>query len=350
MNFQGELLSWYNTHKRDLPWRSTRDPYLVWLSEVMLQQTRVSQGLGYYNRFIETFPTLHSLAAASEQQVLRLWQGLGYYSRARNMHHTARELLNIHGGHFPATAKELEKLRGIGHYTAAAIASICFGEATAVLDGNVARVLARLTAFNQPVDSPAGIKTLRTFANQLIDPDNPADYNQAMMELGALVCTPGNPSCAECPVSSHCLAFQQRNVASFPIKMGKKPPLKISFFYLVICYQVSDTDYIVLRKRSGEGIWKNMYDFPAIESRVELSEEEIFGHFSQLLQTTGTTFVFGNMSPAYTHQLTHRTITAKFLTAICSSKPVLSSDLEAVPVNALSQYPLPRLIEHYLQR
>ncbi len=251
MTLTESLLHWYNQNKRPLPWRETRDPYKIWLSEVILQQTRVAQGMDYYHRFLQAFPDVQSLAGADEQEVLKLWQGLGYYSRARNMHYTAREIIADHNGFFPKTAAGLKKLKGIGDYTSAAIASICFDEPTAVLDGNVARVISRLYAIETPVDTGKGRILLTDLANNLMDNSHPGTFNQAIMELGAMVCTPQSPGCNNCPLAFACEALKRNETGRFPVKTPKKPPTARHLNYLVISFKKKEKEFIVMRKRSG---------------------------------------------------------------------------------------------------
>ncbi|HYG19647.1 MAG TPA: A/G-specific adenine glycosylase, partial [Ohtaekwangia sp.] len=233
--FPDKVVEWYDQNKRDLPWRQTRDPYKVWLSEVILQQTRVSQGLPYYLKFIEQYPDVHALAAASEQEVLRCWQGLGYYTRARNLHKCAKQVASAHRGIFPTSFAELKTLPGIGDYTAAAIASISFGEQVAVVDGNVFRVLARIFGIDKPINSPEGKNHFSTLANALISKHPQPDiYNQAVMEFGALHCVPKNPLCDSCPFKGICVAAMQELQHALPVKLKAKPVRKRYFNYFVI--------------------------------------------------------------------------------------------------------------------
>ena len=221
MSFSNTLIYWYLQNKRDLPWRKTKNPYFIWLSEIILQQTRVNQGLDYYNKFITSFPTVFELAEASEESVLKLWQGLGYYSRARNLHYSARYIVNELNGIFPKSYNELLKLKGVGDYTASAIASICFNEPTAVVDGNVYRVLARYFGLNTTINSTKGIKEFKELAQQLIPTEKPDIYNQAIMEFGAVQCKPQNPDCNVCPLNTSCVALQKDQVTAFPVKEKK---------------------------------------------------------------------------------------------------------------------------------
>lgn len=251
------LREWYDTHKRALPWRTHPDPYRVWLSEIILQQTRVTQGLAYYEKFVATYPTLAELAAAREEEVLLLWQGLGYYSRGRNLLRCAREVMASHHGSFPRSARELQRLPGVGPYTAAAIASICFGERVATVDGNVYRVLARLSGTAADIATPAGKKLFARMAEALVPEKEPGIHNQAMMEFGALHCTPQRPKCATCPLQTFCQAFASGRVSQLPVKARRKPLVERSMPYLIIHHAGG----LFLRKRTGDDIWKGLYDF-----------------------------------------------------------------------------------------
>ncbi|HET8808815.1 MAG TPA: A/G-specific adenine glycosylase, partial [Flavobacteriaceae bacterium] len=270
MNFSEKLIDWYLPQKRELPWRNTVDPYKIWLSEIMLQQTRVAQGLPYYEVFLENFPAVFDLAKASEEKVLKLWQGLGYYSRARNMHFTAKYIAEEKNGEFPKTASGLLKLKGIGDYTAAAIASICFGEPVPVVDGNVYRALSRIFGIETPIDSTLGKKEFKQLAHQLIDPKKPAEHNQALMEFGALQCKPKNPLCETCPFQNSCMALQLGKIEKLPVKTKKIKTTLRHFNYLVF---VSKNKQTLLQQRTGKGIWQNLYEFPLLESEKEETRE-----------------------------------------------------------------------------
>lgn len=263
MKFHNKLIDWYLVNARDLPWRKTQDPYPIWLSEIMLQQTRISQGLPYFFKFIEEFPTVFHLANASEDQVLKLWQGLGYYSRARNLHSTAKHVAYNLNGIFPSTYKELKTLKGVGDYTASAIASFCYREPVAVVDGNVYRVLSRFFGIDTPINSTEGIKEFKTLAQKLLDKKQPHIYNQAIMEFGALQCSPKSPDCNSCPLQTNCVAFQQDLISSLPRKLKKTKVQEKFYNYLVI---VDSRENVLIEKRTGNGIWKNLYQFPLIES------------------------------------------------------------------------------------
>ena len=342
------LLQWYSQNKRSLPWRETRDPYKIWLSEVILQQTRVAQGTGYYHRFLVAFPDVRSLAEADEQDVLKLWQGLGYYSRARNMHHTAKEVVEKHNGIFPDSSAGLKKLKGIGDYTAAAIASICFDEPTAVLDGNVARVISRLYAINEPVDTNIGRKIITDLANSLLDTNHPGTFNQAVMELGALVCTPKSPSCNTCPLSFACEALKNKKIENFPVKTPKKTPTLRHLNYLVISFMKNNEEFILMRKRTGNDIWKNMYDFPCIETENASDTADVLESCVKSGLFDGFPFVVKHVSDEYFHQLSHRRLLARFIRIEMQGMPMLHDDITFVKEDQIAELPLPRLIDRYI--
>ncbi|NEU69014.1 A/G-specific adenine glycosylase [Spirosoma agri] len=257
------LERWYEYHKRDLPWRHTRDPYYIWLSEVILQQTRVAQGKPYYERFVSTYPTIHDMARADERELLRLWQGLGYYSRARNLHQTARYVTDQLDGKFPDTYHDLLKMKGIGVYTAAAVASFAFGERVPVVDGNVYRVLARMFGIQEDITTTGAKKTFAALATRLIQrADDPATYNQSIMEFGAIQCTPVAPDCLLCPVQQHCVAYLTGQQHRLPVKAKKAPVRDRYFQYLVF----RNNDRIAMRERTDRDIWQNLYDFYLLET------------------------------------------------------------------------------------
>ena len=328
-----KLVTWYSTAQRILPWRGTADPYKVWLSEIILQQTRVVQGLPYYERFITHFPTVIALAQAPEEQVMKLWQGLGYYSRAKNLHQTAQYIATELGGEFPKTYKELIKLKGIGDYTASAIASFCYNEPCAVVDGNVYRVLSRLFGISTPINSTEGAKAFRSLAYQLLDTKEPGTYNQALMEFGALVCTPQAAGCSDCIFQSHCWAYQHQEVGALPVKLKKISVKKRYFNYLV---WISADKKTLLQKREGKDIWHGLYEFPLIESESPLSGVEL----SAFLAAEGSHWepVLYNQSPVI-HKLTHQHIYTSFWVIMTPELPdnaVLISDVVAYPVSALT--------------
>ena len=348
MNELQEILArWFNANKRELPWRDTPSPYYVWLSEVILQQTRVSQGLDYFNRFVQRWPTLADLAKASEEEVLKQWQGLGYYSRARNLHRCARQVMELHGGTFPKEWEKLKKLQGIGGYTAAAIASIAFNQPHAVVDGNVYRVLARLFDIETPINSNDGTKTFAELADTLLDRQHPGRHNQALMEFGALHCVPKSPDCLHCPLQAFCLAFEHHTVSERPVKLQKTKVRTRFLNYLVIKDKQKN---LYLRKRQGNDIWRNLYDFPCVESDRTLSIEEVVAcpEFKEIIPQK--TFQISHVTPPLTHKLTHQTLIATFIEIKISDflPPSQKNNILLVPENELGNYPIPKLIDNYL--
>ncbi|MGE0637819.1 MAG: A/G-specific adenine glycosylase [Bacteroidia bacterium] len=342
--FGKTLIKWYNVHKRHLPWRNTNDPYLIWLSEIILQQTRVDQGMPYYLAFAENFPDVKSLAKAEENKVLKLWQGLGYYSRARNLHTTAKQVTELHKGKFPADHNELLKLKGIGAYTAAAIASLAFELPHAVVDGNVYRLLSRYFGIKDAIDSTEGKKKFSTLANQLIDEKNPGTYNQAVMEFGAIQCKPVNPDCSVCPLQHSCYAFAEKQIDKLPVK-AKKTAVRARYFnYLVIQYK----NTVYLNQRTGKDIWKGLYDFPLIETKEKLSENEILNtpEFKTLLEKNK--IHVRSVSKSYKHILSHQHLHARFI-ELEIEKPLKNKNLIKANLNELENYALPRLVELYIQ-
>ncbi|MBT8245778.1 MAG: A/G-specific adenine glycosylase [Winogradskyella sp.] len=343
MNFTNNIINWYSDNKRDLPWRHTTNPYFIWLSEIILQQTQVKQGLPYYLSFVKTFPTVFDLAKSDEQDVLKLWQGLGYYSRARNLHYTAKYIANDLDGKFPNTYTELIKLKGIGDYTASAIASIAFGETTAVVDGNVYRVLSRFFGIDTPINSTKGIKEFKVLASELIDKKRPAVFNQAIMEFGAQQCKPKNPYCILCLLQSACVAFQKNKISELPIKLKKTKVRNRYFNYLVFIDSKKNT---LLQKRTQKGIWQNLYQFPLIESENSLSikEFEKLSNETELLK--GRTFDYSLYNEAdVIHKLSHQHLHTKFW--------IINSyeDLKAGISNSkLQDYPVPALIHDFISK
>ena len=276
--FRTILLAWYDAHQRDLPWRRTTDPYRIWISEVILQQTRVKQGLGYYERFIERFPDVHALASAPGDEVMRYWQGLGYYSRARNLHTGAKQIVDNFNGVFPADYADIRSIRGVGEYTAAAIASFSFRLPYAVVDGNVYRVLSRLLGIDEPIDTTSGKKYFARMADELLDQTAPDRYNQAIMEFGALQCVPVSPDCSVCPLMESCAAFAAGRVSELPVKIGKTRVRSRWFNYFMIRYASKTW----IRRREEGDIWSHLYEFPLLETDhsvnwAQLIETDLYG-------------------------------------------------------------------------
>lgn len=344
MTFQNELINWYNQNKRDLPWRHTNDAYTIWLSEIILQQTRVEQGLPYFNKFLENFPKVSDFANASESKVLKLWQGLGYYSRGRNMHATAQIVMSDFNGVFPTLHDDLIKLKGIGEYTAAAISSFSSGEARAVVDGNVFRVLSRYFGIDTPINSPAGKRQFFQLANELMFKEDPALYNQAIMEFGAMQCKPKSPACEICPLNQTCYALNNNLVKVLPVKIGKAEK-KHRFFNYLICTQ---GDEILVRERQAGDIWQHLYDFPLIETPelpswmdadFDLKVKEFFG-----LDTLFTLISYKK------HILTHQIIHIQFFALknyiFNFSK---QKELNWVSLSKLDELPQPKVIHDFLE-
>lgn len=344
--FSNQLISWYLQHKRSLPWRETTDPYRIWLSEILLQQTRVAQGLPYYMAFLDAFPSVFDLAKAPEKDVLKLWQGLGYYSRARNLHHSAKYIVTELGGKFPTTYSEILKLKGVGDYTASAIASICFNEPTPVVDGNVYRVLSRIFAIATPINSSEGTKEFKHLAGKLIDPKNPATHNQAIMEFGAVQCKPVKPACHICPFATSCKAFEQGRIPELPIKLKKNKIRTRHFNYLVF---ISEDGKTILQHRTGKGIWQHLYEFPLIETEKEETAES-FVENSELQKLIEKLEIHLFDEKPKKHVLSHQKLFAKFWIVPCKEFPIskFSKKPEIVPIDELGTFPVPVLLEKFI--
>ena len=341
MSFSEELISWYNKNKRELPWRNTRDPYKIWLSEIILQQTKVQQGLPYYNLFINEFPTVHHLANAPEDKVLKAWQGLGYYSRARNLQYTAKMICNEYNGIFPNNYKDILSLKGVGTYTAAAISSFAFNLNYAVLDGNVIRVLSRVFGLDTFFDTGKGKKEFQELADLKLPRDNAYAHNQAIMEFGALVCTPRKPACFNCVFKDSCFAKNQSLVESLPKKSLKTKVRDRYLFYLVI--ENTDSIYFIKKK---QGIWSGLYEFPLIEfSSMKTNNQVIISKEFQSFFSKKE-FVVNKISPLITHKLSHQKLHVKFVHINCNSK--LSTSFKKVSFSQINDLPVSRLIDKYL--
>ena len=336
MIFEEEITRWYKLNKRDLPWRKTRDPYLIWLSEIILQQTRVNQGLSYYEKFSEKYPTVQDLANEKEDEVLKLWQGLGYYSRARNMHFTAKYIVENLNGKFPSSYDEILKLKGVGEYTAAAVASFSFNEKKAVLDGNVFRLLSRYFGIHLPIDSSAGKKEFKSLANDLILEKEPGTYNQAIMEYGALVCTPKVPGCKSCRLSINCEALSKNEVDILPLK-SKKINKRDRFFNFLV---ITDGESAYLQQRLEKDIWIRLFQFPLLETEQEISSIEN----NPLIDSK---HYLVNVSD-HKHLLSHQTIYAKFWLFKSETALPKSSKFKIVSISEIHNYAVPKLIENYL--
>jgi len=343
MIFADILINWYSIHKRDLPWRKTKNPYLIWLSEIILQQTQIKQGQPYYEAFVSKFPTVNALANAKELEVLKLWQGLGYYSRARNLHFSAKYISNELLGQFPKTHKELIALKGIGDYTASAIASICYNQATAVVDGNVYRVLSRYFNIDTPINSTKGIKEFKTLAQQLLPKTNIGDYNQAIMEFGALQCKPANPNCNECPLQNGCKAHALDKINRLPVKLKKTKVSKKYFNFLVF---LSNDGKTILEQRTKKGIWQNLYQFPLIESKKSLTKNGLISHLKVKPLLNGNVYELSLYNDTdIVHKLSHQHLHTKFWIIETRTLPK-----ESTPIAEIRQYAVPILIGNFIEQ
>ena len=314
MDFTSRLLQWYQFNQREFPWRNSGDPYKIWLSEIILQQTRVVQGMVYYYRFLDKFPTIQHLANSSEDQVLSLWQGLGYYSRARNLHATAKEIVFEHNGNFPTRVDELLKLKGIGPYTAAAIASMAFDSPVAAVDGNVLRVISRFYAIEEPVDNPLIHKEIKRSAQLLLDESNPGEFNQALMDFGAMVCKPSRPLCNDCPFFIDCLARIKNKQEQIPRKKGKIKVKKRFFHFLYLFHRENNEYLFFIEKREKEDIWKNLFQLPLVETNSNIINNEILIQhplMEKLFKDRHDICIQEDIA-FFTHKLTHQHIQAFF--------------------------------------
>ena len=343
LDIGNKLINWYRENKRELPWRNTTDPYKIWLSEIILQQTRVQQGLPYYEKFTNQFPTINDLADASEQDVLLLWQGLGYYSRARNMHYTAKMIVDKYNGNFPENHNEILALKGVGEYTAAAIASFAFDKAYPVLDGNVFRFISRLFGIEKPIDTSTGKKEITKALDLIFNTQKPALFNQAIMEFGATHCTPKKPKCDTCIFNMQCEALGSKKVMSIPVKKGKTKILKVNHTYM--CFIHDNKTYI--EKRTA-GIWKNLYQFPLIEE--DIKTDGITKIVNRYLKTPSK-FKISDVFDS-THILSHRKIQASFFTIHLDTSPIfLKNNIFEIPLADLTtRYPVSILTQNYLKR
>ena len=339
--FSTTLLDWYQANKRELPWRNTREAYYIWLSEIILQQTRVAQGLPYYKSFTESFPTINELAKADEQEVLKLWQGLGYYSRARNLHQTAQHIVSELNGQFPTTYTDLLQLKGVGEYTAAAIASFSYDEAVAVVDGNVYRVLSRYFGITTDINSNGAKKEFTALANSLLPKNNAAMFNQAIMEFGALQCVPKSPNCSDCVFNDSCYALQKQQVEILPIKTKKTKVSNRYFNYIVF---VDPQEQTIIQQRTEKGIWQNLYEFPLIETNKELSYEEITEKIkSDFSRKTIKNITYYNEEQII-HKLSHQKLHIRFYRVSLSKK--IS---EGISLEKLKNYPFPIVIFNFIK-
>lgn len=327
MSFVVTLLAWYEEHKRDLPWRGERDPYKIWVSEIILQQTRVQQGWNYYLRFMATFPNLKALSEASEEQVLKVWQGLGYYTRARNMHSAAKQVMNKFAGIFPDKYEDIRKLKGVGDYTAAAIASIAFRLPYPAVDGNALRIICRIFGIFDDITLPATRVKIMDICNQLIDRHDPGRFNQAVMEFGALHCTPRNPHCKDCPFQCECYACKHNAAAILPIRRSPAAKRERYFHYMFYIFN----NQTIIEKRKCRDIWHNLYQFPLIET--DSSEKRPYPIAPTL-----------HIKEVLTHQIIH----AFFYVSVVKECPDTSFMQQAVEIARLQDYPMPKIMTQFL--
>jgi len=343
LEFSNKILNWYFQEKRELPWRNSSDPYRIWISEIILQQTRIEQGTSYYIRFIGRYPTVYSLAGSTEDEVLKLWQGLGYYSRARNLFLGAQQIVNDYHGKFPTHSSDWKKIKGIGDYAAAAIASIAFNEPVVAIDGNVYRVLSRVFGINAPIDTTFGKKLFSELANGLMDKNNPGDYNQAVMEFGALLCKP-KPLCANCPFLNQCIAYRSQTIATLPVKSKKTKQRNRFFYYLFI----EQDNAIFFKKREENDIWKNLYDFPLIESSEKKSIEDITKTTTWLTFFENATIEIRDVSKEEIHLLTHQKIYVQFVHLKLKTEKFLPTNFIKMDKRNIFELAVPKIIENFL--
>lgn len=343
LNFSNTIEKWYQEYKRELPWRESADPYVIWISEIILQQTRVVQGYDYFMRFMKRFPDVATLAQADEDEVMKYWQGLGYYSRARNLHAAAKSM----NGVFPKTYPEVRALKGVGDYTAAAICSFAYNMPYAVVDGNVYRVLSRYLGIDTPIDSTEGKKLFAAVADELLDKKNPALYNQAIMDFGAIQCSPQSPNCMFCPLASGCSALAGGMVAQLPVKQHKTKTTNRYFNYIYVRMGA----YTLINKRTGNDIWKNLFEFPLIETPEAVSEEE-FPALPELraMFAEGETPIIGLVCRDVKHVLSHRVIYANFYMVDLPENSQSFTSYQKIKADELEQYAVSRLVHAFIEK
>lgn len=344
MNFSQEIIDWYGLNKRDLPWRKTKNPYKIWLSEIILQQTKVAQGLPYYQKFCQTFPDVQKLANAKEEEVLKLWQGLGYYSRARNLHFASKQIINSFKGKFPDNYKDIISLKGVGEYTAAAIASFAYKLPHAVVDGNVFRLLSRFYGIDTAINSSSGKKIFSELAQTVLDKTKADTNNQAIMEFGALMCKPKDPDCNNCPLQEGCKAFQNNEIDKLPVKIKKGKQKKLYFEYLFI----TNKENTYIKKRVEKGIWQNLYEFPFIEFTESKSEKEVIKSIQNQEFLKQVKFEFVKTSEIHKHTLSHRIINGRVWHIEIEEK-LKDHQWKEITKNSIIKYPMSRLMEIFLE-
>lgn len=342
-NFSNTIEKWYQEYKRELPWRESADPYVIWISEIILQQTRVVQGYDYFMRFMKRFPDVATLAQADEDEVMKYWQGLGYYSRARNLHAAAKSM----NGVFPKTYPEVRALKGVGDYTAAAICSFAYNMPYAVVDGNVYRVLSRYLGIDTPIDSTEGKKLFAAVADELLDKKNPALYNQAIMDFGAIQCSPQSPNCMFCPLAGGCSALAGGMVAQLPVKQHKTKTTNRYFNYIYVRMGA----YTLINKRTGNDIWKNLFEFPLIETPEAVSEEE-FPALPELraMFAKRETPIVRLVCRDVKHVLSHRVIYANFYMVDLSENSRSFTSYQKIKADELEQYAVSRLVHAFIEK
>lgn len=328
-----------------MPWKGEKDPYKIWLSEIILQQTRVQQGLSYYNKFVQTYPQVGDLANAPAEEVFKLWEGLGYYSRCKNLIQTARYIANQYGGIFPSTYGDILNLKGVGPYTAAAIASFAFNLPYAVVDGNVFRVLSRYFAIGLPIDTVEGKKHFTVLANKYLSGENPSLYNQAVMDFGATICTPKNPACDECILAADCKARKSNTTHLLPVKSKKLVKTKRFFYYFVFKWNHT----VLVKKRTGKGIWENLNEFYLFENEKPIvwTNLKIKKWLAKYLQIEAFTII--DISRIYEQQLTHQSLEGQFITIGLPVIPLLLADFQPRAIDTINQLPFPKFINQYFE-
>ena len=346
-SFSKKLSKWHERNKRDLPWKRTKDPYKIWLSEIILQQTRVEQGSPYYEKLIRQFPTVKHLAEAKEDEVMKAWQGLGYYTRARNAHAAAKQIMTDFEGKLPSSHDEILKLRGVGDYTAAAIASFAFDLPHAVVDGNVFRVLSRMFGIRTAIDSSEGKRVFIKLANDLLDRKNPGEYNQALMNFGAMVCTPANPGCDQCFLQKSCFAFNHQQISEFPVK-SKKNSVRTRWFNFLV---FEDGKKVIIEKRKEKDIWKSLFQFPLIETETFADPKQILNIISTKKLAEKKDIKIAGVSAVIEHKLSHQTIMAQFIRIFLPHKKLkMKNGWKAINMGELKKIGFPKLIVNYFEK
>ena len=342
MNFFSDIIvEWYSKHKRNLPWRNTKDPYKIWISEIILQQTQVNQGLPYYKKFIKTFPNFSVLANANEEKVLKLWQGLGYYSRARNLHVAAKQIDKA--GFFPTKYDDIISLKGVGEYTAAAIASFSYKQPYAVVDGNVFRLLSRFYGIKTPINITKGKKQFSDLAQKLLNRENPDTHNQAIMEFGSQICKPKKPNCINCPLNNKCIAYINSSINALPVKNNK---IKLKTHYFEYFY-FKMNGYTLIKKKTEKGIWQNMYEFPLIICKKFMKNENILNHQQFKLLIDNIDFDIESIS-VFKHVLSHKKINTRFWEINCFNE-LPKYNFKKIKIDEIDEIPIPRIIEKFIE-